>query len=130
MSEEGTASQLLGRGLGGEGVFQTRRRAKFSLFFLHFFHFAYGVPRPGIRSSHNCGLSGNAVSLTHCARPGIEPLTQAFQDAAEPVAPQRELLANIFILTISPAGRNAGARPASRVAGGNSHCGKSSGRVY
>ena len=37
---------------------------------------AYGVPGPGIYLSHSQALScscGNAGSLTHCARPGIEP---------------------------------------------------------
>ena len=37
---------------------------------------AYGVLRPGIRPRHSCNLShicSNAGSLSHCARPGIEP---------------------------------------------------------
>ena len=33
----------------------------------------------------------NARSLTHCAGPGIEPECQRFQNAADPLAPQREL---------------------------------------
>ena len=32
--------------------------------------------------SHSCG---NARSLTLCARPGIEPMSHCFQDAADPV---------------------------------------------
>ena len=45
--------------------------------------------------SHNCG---NAGSLTHCARLGIEPVSQSSQDAANPVTPRQELL---FIQTIN-----------------------------
>ena len=44
--------------------------------------------------SHSCDLScnrDNVGSLTHCARPGIKPVSQCSQDAADPVAPQREL---------------------------------------
>ena len=39
--------------------------------------------------SHGCG---NARSLTHCARPGIEPASQGSQDATDPIAPQQEIL--------------------------------------
>ena len=38
--------------------------------------------------SHSCGSAG---SLTHCARPGIEPVSQCSHDAADPVRPRREL---------------------------------------
>ena len=34
----------------------------------------------------------NARSLTHCARPGIKPVSQHSQDTTNPVAPQWELL--------------------------------------
>ena len=42
-------------------------------------------PGQGSDPSHSRNLSrrcGNAGSLTHCAWPGIEPVTQHFQDAA------------------------------------------------
>ena len=53
----------------------------------------YRVPRPGIRSrdpSHTCNLCQNCSnirSLTHCAWPGIEPVSQCSRDTAHPVAP-------------------------------------------
>ena len=49
----------------------------------------------GLYLSHSCHLScsySNTGSLTHCARPGIEPRCQRSQDTTDPVAPQRELL--------------------------------------
>ena len=51
-------------------------------------------PGQGSDLSHSHKLScrcGNARSLTHCARPGIEPTSQHSQDAAAPVVPQQEL---------------------------------------
>ena len=43
--------------------------------------------------SHDLSHShGNAGSLTHCARLGIEPASQCSQDTADPIVPQRELL--------------------------------------
>ena len=39
--------------------------------------------------SHRRDLS-NTGSLTHGARPGIEPASQRSQDAADPIAPQQE----------------------------------------
>ena len=43
--------------------------------------------------SHNLSRScGNAGTLTHCTRLGIEPATQCSQDAADPIIPQREIL--------------------------------------
>ena len=39
--------------------------------------------------SHSCGSAG---SLTHCARPGIEPAFQHSRDAANPFVSQQELL--------------------------------------
>ena len=45
--------------------------------------------------SHRCTLShsgSNAGSLSHCAGMEMEPASQHSQDAANPVAPQRELL--------------------------------------
>ena len=43
-----------------------------SFFFGH--PVAYGVPRPGIRFEHSCSNTG---SLTHCAGPGIESVSQS-----------------------------------------------------
>ena len=34
---------------------------------------------------------GDTRSLTHCVGPGIEPVSQGSRDAADPIAPQREL---------------------------------------
>ena len=39
---------------------------------------------------------GNTGSLTHCAGLGIEPVSQCFQDAADPVVPQWECLKNFI----------------------------------
>ena len=66
-----------------------------AFFFFFFFFFgcstACGVCRPGIRFEPCCSY-GNARSLTHYARPGIEPASLGFQDAANPIAPQWGLL--------------------------------------
>ena len=54
---------------------------------------------PGQRSDPSCNLNiscGNTGSLTHCARPGIEPVSQCSQDAGHPAASQRELPTNHF----------------------------------
>ena len=51
-------------------------------------------PGPGSDPSHSCNLScscDNARFLTHCAGPGIEPVSKCSQDAAD-IVPQRELL--------------------------------------
>ena len=56
---------------------------------------AYGAPQQGSDPSLSHDLShscGNARSLTHCARLGIKPVTHHSQDAADPIAPQWELL--------------------------------------
>lgn len=49
----------------------------------------------GSNPSHSfdlsCSCSNNARSLTHCARPGIEPVSQGSQDAADPFVPQGAL---------------------------------------
>ena len=45
-------------------------------------------PSRGCNLSHSCSNTG---SLTHCAGPGIKPVTQCSQDAADPVVPQQEL---------------------------------------
>lgn len=37
---------------------------------------------------HSCG---NSRSLTHCAGPGIEPVSQHSRDVADPIVPQWEL---------------------------------------
>ena len=50
----------------------------------------------GSDSSHSCNLChscGNARSLSHCAEPGIKPVTQCSRVAANPVVPQQELWA-------------------------------------
>ena len=74
-----------------------RDRSSFSVFFFVFFFclffFAHGLPRPGIRSKLCCDLCcsyGNARSLTCCAGPGMEPMSQCLQDATNPIAPQWE----------------------------------------
>ena len=54
----------------------------------------------GSNSSHSYDLSrscGNAGSLTHCGGAGIKPASQRSQDAADPVAPQRELHLHWFL---------------------------------
>ena len=45
-------------------------------------------PGQGSDLSHSCDL--------HCPWPGIKPASQCFQDAADPFAPQRELLITDF----------------------------------
>ena len=53
----------------------------------------------GSDPSHSCDLShscSNAGSLTHCARPGLEPASQRSQDAANPIVPQPELLNSFY----------------------------------
>ena len=49
----------------------------------------------GSDPSHSCDLHhgyGDTGSATHCAGPGIKPVSQCSRDATDPVAPQRELL--------------------------------------
>ena len=70
-------------------------------FFLFFFGCwaAYRVPGPGIIWTHSCDLCfscGSARSLTHCAGPGIEPVSLCSRDAANPIMPQQELQ-NFFL---------------------------------
>ena len=47
----------------------------------------------GSDPSHSCEQhrGSNARALTHCARPGIEPVSQGSRNAADPVASQRIL---------------------------------------
>ena len=48
----------------------------------------------GSDPSHSCDLSHSCSiteSLAHCARLGIEPVSQGSQDAADPAEPQQEL---------------------------------------
>ena len=65
--------------------------------FIYFFFFgcltAYGVPGPGIRSKslQPTLRLWQCWTLTHCAWPGIEPMSQHSRDAVNRVAPQREL---------------------------------------
>ena len=42
--------------------------------------------------SHNCS---NTWSLTHCAGPGVEPVSHCSRDITNPIAPQWELQENI-----------------------------------
>ena len=68
---------------------------------IHFFLFLFLsvlqhiVPGPGIRfklqlqPKPQCDIAG---SLTHCAGPGIEPVSWHSKDAADSIVPQRELL--------------------------------------
>ena len=51
----------------------------------------------GQGSDLSCSCS-DAGSLTHCARPGIQLISQQFQDTASPLAPQQELLSSVFFL--------------------------------
>lgn len=60
-------------------------------FFFPFLATLRHVELPGQASDLSCSFSlshscGSARSLIHCARPGIEPSTQCFQDTADPVA--------------------------------------------
>ena len=58
------------------------------------------VPGPGIRSEWSCDLHcscGNSGSLIHCARLGIEPMSQRSRDATDAVVPQQELLNYSFV---------------------------------
>ena len=67
----------------------------FSFFLFFFFATPWHMEFPGQGSNHIPKLRfscGNVRSLTHCARPGIEPTSQGSQDAADPIAPQREFL--------------------------------------
>ena len=55
---------------------------------------AYGVPGPGIRSEQQ--LQPTPDPLTHCARPGIKPMSWCCRDAVNPIAPQLELMEMIL----------------------------------
>ena len=69
----------------------------FIYLFIHFFFSnptALEFPGQGSDPKHCPDLShswGNTGSLTHCAGPSIEPVSQCSQDANDPVAPLREL---------------------------------------
>ena len=73
-----------------------------SLFFFFFFFFffaapaAYGVLGPEIRSDLGCSCDlhcscGNAGSLIHGARLGIQPVSQHSRDITHPIVPEQEL---------------------------------------
>ena len=54
----------------------------------------------GSDPSRSCNLScscSNTRRLTHCAEPGIEPVSQPSQVAADPTVPQWELLVSFSI---------------------------------
>ena len=74
-------------GLGGRAKL---RRAV--LFFPHFLAAPWHMKLLGQGSDPSCSLDlscncGNAGSLTHCARLGIESVSQCSQDAADPLVP-------------------------------------------
>ena len=46
-------------------------------------------PEPICKLHHSCGNTG---VLTHCAGPGIKPVSQCSRDAVDPIAPQWEFL--------------------------------------
>ena len=53
----------------------------------------------GSDPSHSCDLHcicSNNTFLTHCARLGIESASWCGRDAADPLAPQQELLESSF----------------------------------
>ena len=55
----------------------------------------------GLNLSHSCDLHhscSNTGSLTHCARLGMEPVSQSSRDATNFVVPQRELLCKNFLI--------------------------------
>ena len=70
------------------------------MYFFFFFHFLpppwhMELPGQGSDPSRSCDLSrsySNMGFLTHCAGSRPEPVSQHSQDAADPIAPQRELL--------------------------------------
>ena len=47
-----------------------------------------------------CRSCSNARSLTHCSGLGIEPVSQRYRDAADPIVPQQELPFYIFLYFI------------------------------
>ena len=70
------------------------------------------VQGQGSNLSHRCDFGqccSNAGSLTYCARLGIEPESQHFQDSADPIAPQWELLKVYLIASqkVQNSGTNA-----------------------
>ena len=90
------------RGMTWSGKFGHKNWVKINRFYSFLFFFPFfgchghmgfqgqeSDPSPGCDLCHSCG---NAGSLTHCARPGIEPASQRSQDITNPSAPQREVL--------------------------------------
>ena len=76
-------------------LFQLVSQLVSQLFFLFWLPPACGAPGPGNRSQMKLNLShscGNPGSLTHCARLGIEPMSQHSQDATNAIVLQWELL--------------------------------------
>ena len=62
----------------------------FSFLFSHGIWISWGQ---GSDPSYSCNLKcscSNAGLLTHCARPGIEPVSQCSQDTVNPIEPRRE----------------------------------------
>ena len=61
-------------------------------------------PGQGSDPSHSfdlCCSCDKARSLTHCAESGIKPASQHSQDAADPIAPQWELLIWLLIYSVN-----------------------------
>ena len=67
----------------------------FVLFCLFFIFFFFWLPRSiwssQARDQVRATVAAEVRSLTHCARPGIEPGSPCSQDPADPVVPQQEL---------------------------------------
>ena len=88
----------------------TNKLLKIPLFpFLFIFGLPWHMEFPGQGSdpSCSCNLShsySNAGSLTHCARLGIESVSQRFPDAANPIVLQWELQNPIISYLLSPFG--------------------------
>ena len=59
-------------------------------------------PNQGSDLSRSPDLSGsNAESLTQCVGLEMEPASQCFQDAADPISPQWEFYYMLFIISMS-----------------------------
>ena len=88
-----------------EVYFSTSKHMKFIFFFFFSFFFLVSLQHmdfPGQGSDLNlsCNLlhtCSNTRSLTHYARPGIEPVSQYSRDAADPIAPLQELWCYSFV---------------------------------
>ena len=72
-----------------------------SLYFLFWLPQDMELPGQGSDPSHSCDLHcncGNAGSLTHYARPGIEPASQSLRDTPPiPLCHSRNSLSSVFL---------------------------------